>query len=66
MAVNCTGTINCFNSGGKFGVLSVSDTTLEPAYGAGNGWDFPSGIGTPDVTNIVHGFTTLAPTLATK
>jgi subtilase family serine protease len=66
MAINCTGTINCFNSGGKFGVLSVSDTTLEPAYGAGNGWDFPSGIGTPDVTNIVHGFTTLAPTLATK
>jgi subtilase family serine protease len=67
MAINCTGTNNCFNSGGKFGVLSVSDTTLEPAYGTDTGWDFPTGIGTPNVTNIVNGFTTFAaPTLVKK
>jgi len=66
MAINCTGANNCFNSGGKFGVLSVSDTTLEPAYGAGTGWDFPSGIGTPNATNIVNGFTTFAASALAK
>ena len=66
MAVNCTGTNNCFNSGGKFGVLSVTDTTLQPAFAAGTGYDFPSGIGTPNATNIVNGFTTFTASLAKK
>ena len=60
MAINCTGTNNCFNSGGEFGVLSVTDATLQPAFAAGTGFDFPSGIGTPNATNVVNGFTTFA------
>ena len=63
MAVNCTGTNNCFGSvaAGKGnnppavqGVLSTSDSTLNPAYGTNVGWDFATGIGTTNATNIVN------------
>lgn len=53
MDVNCTGTYSCYNSGGKYGALSVSDSTLEPAYGTNVGWDFATGIGTTNVANLV-------------
>ena len=62
MDVNCTsltsrglvvGTFNCFNSGGTEGVLSVSNTVLEPAYPSTIGWDFATGIGTTNAFNLV-------------
>jgi len=63
MDVNCTsltsrgtvvGTFNCFNGGGAEGVLSISNTVLEPAYGTNVGWDFATGIGTTNATNLVN------------
>jgi subtilase family serine protease len=63
MVVNCTGTNNCFGwvaagAGNKppaiQGALSTSDTTNHPAYGTNVGWDFPSGIGTTNATNLVN------------
>ena len=56
----CTGTINCFNSGGMYGSLSVSSSTFQPAYPATVGWDFATGIGTTNATNIVNAWTAYA------
>jgi subtilase family serine protease len=61
-AVNCSGLrkgntptdYNCYIDGGTYGVLSVTSTTDSPAYSAGTGWDFTSGIGTGNVSNIVN------------
>lgn len=55
--VNCTplsGVFhNCFNAGSTEGALSVSNTVLQPAYGATPGWDFATGIGTTNAFNLV-------------
>jgi subtilase family serine protease len=61
-AVNCSGLrkgttttdYNCYINGGTYGVLSATSTTDSPAYSAGTGWDFTSGIGTGNVSNIVN------------
>jgi subtilase family serine protease len=62
MDVNCTslvsrgttvGTFNCFKAGGTEGALSTSNTVLQPAYGTTAGWDFATGIGTTNATNLV-------------
>lgn len=45
---------NCFIDGGTYGVLSTSNFAPRPAYGAGVGWDFTSGIGTANAANIVN------------
>ncbi len=60
ITVLCTGTNNCYNSGGTYGVLSVSDTSFQPAYPATVGWDFATGIGTTNATNIVNAWTAYA------
>jgi len=53
--VPCYGTNNCFGSAGlSYGVLSTSDKKEEPAYLTGAGWDFSSGLGSVNVTNIVN------------
>ncbi len=52
-AVNCSGTINCYLDGLTTGVLSTSNSTYQPAYKAGMGWDFATGLGTIDVYNFV-------------
>jgi subtilase family serine protease len=53
--VPCHGTHNCYKpSGNKFGVLSTSDSRLKEAYPATTGWDFTSGIGTPNIENLVN------------
>ena len=52
--VPCYGTNNCFLPGGEqFGVLSTSDKSLRVAYPAHQGWDFATGLGSPNVTNLV-------------
>jgi subtilase family serine protease len=47
---------NCYAPGGTLGVLSKSTTSYQPAFKAGIGWDFPTGLGTPNVNNLVLGW----------
>ena len=54
MDVNCTGTYNCYLDSARRGVLSLSNTLYEPAYGTAAGWDFATGIGTINAYNLVH------------
>jgi subtilase family serine protease len=49
----CTGTNNCYLPSGTYGVLSTSTTSYAPAYMAQTGWDFVTGIGTVNVSNLV-------------
>ncbi len=60
ITVLCTGLNNCYNPGGAYGSLSVSDTSFQPAYPATVGWDFATGIGTTNATNIVKAWTAYA------
>jgi subtilase family serine protease len=54
IVVNCTGT-NCFGAtGGNQGSLSTSTTAFAPAYAAGTGWDFATGLGTVNAFNLVN------------
>lgn len=48
------GTFNCYNPGGATGVMSLSNTSYEPAYPAGPGWDFATGLGSPNAYNLVR------------
>ena len=53
--VPCYGTNNCYpTSGNSYGVLSTSDSKLEVAYPAQTGWDFTTGLGSVNVTNLVN------------
>lgn len=66
--VNCGGIVSCFGYAGTptfgragrvfgttyGGVLSLSTTTLEPAYAAGSAWNFATGLGSVDVNNLVN------------
>jgi subtilase family serine protease len=54
MDVNCTGTNNCYRPSGTNGVLSTSNTSYLKAYGTTTGWDFATGIGTVNATNLVN------------
>jgi uncharacterized protein (TIGR03437 family) len=56
MAVPCVGAFNCYLGGGGIGVLSTSNTSYEPAYGAAPGWDFATGIGTVNAYNLLNAF----------
>jgi hypothetical protein len=52
--VDCTsGTPNCYAPGGTYGVLSTSTSSYAPAFKAGTGWDFATGLGTVNVYNLV-------------
>jgi subtilase family serine protease len=46
--------IDCYIDGGTYGILSTSRRSPRPAYNAGVGWDFTSGIGTANAANIVN------------
>jgi subtilase family serine protease len=56
--VNCTGQYDCYLPSGTYGVLSTSDRKYRPAYRTGKGWDFPTGIGTPDIANLLKAWPT--------
>jgi subtilase family serine protease len=53
MVANCTGTYDCYLDGGTNGVLSTSNSAYDPAYKAGTGWDFATGLGTVNVSNLL-------------
>jgi len=60
-AVPCqTGSLNCYTvrAGDAQGVLSTSSTSMAPAYQAGSGWDFATGLGSVNIGNLVKGWTT--------
>src|SRR5882757_4448000 len=57
MNVDCIGP-NCFLADGSVGVLSTSNTSFAPAYGAKVGWDFATGIGTINAANLVNNWPT--------
>src|SRR5258708_6391145 len=61
--VNCMGTSNCYNPSGPGtqGVLSASNNSFNPAYGTLTGWDFATGIGTLNATNVVNNWPTGGP-----
>ena len=51
----CFGTNNCLlPSGSQYGVLSTSNRSLQVAYPAHPGWDFATGLGSPNVKNVVN------------
>ena len=55
ITVPCYGTNNCYDplpSG--YGILSTSDMYLREAYPAETGWDFATGLGSVNVTNLVN------------
>lgn len=53
--VPCYGTNNCFlPAGDSYGLLSTSDNKLKGAYPATANWDFSSGLGSVNVTNLVN------------
>jgi subtilase family serine protease len=54
MDVNCTGNHNCYLPSGTVGVLSTSNNSFGPAYGTTTGWDFATGIGSVNATNLVN------------
>jgi subtilase family serine protease len=54
MDVNCTGTHNCYQPSRTNGVLSTSSTSYLKACGTAIGWDFATGIGTVNATNLVN------------
>src|SRR6267142_155636 len=51
--VDCVGP-NCYLGGGSVGVLATSNSAFSPAYGTHLGWDFATGIGTLNATNLVN------------
>jgi subtilase family serine protease len=54
-AVPCYGTNNCYDPpGGGYGILSTSDLLPIEAYPTTTGWDFASGLGSVNVTNLVN------------
>jgi len=54
----CTGSTNCYTPSGANGVLSTSNSSYAPAYGATTGWDFATGIGSVNVYNLVMSWNT--------
>jgi len=63
--VNCrakTGTAaglhNCYLPSGTNGVgtTDLTNSSYAPMYKSGNGWDFTTGLGTPNVNNLVNAF----------
>ena len=54
-AVPCFGNTDCFGSNANdLGILSTSDKKEKPAYTAEQGWDFTTGLGSVNVTNLVQ------------
>ncbi len=53
MDVPCQGKVNCYDPSGTYGVLSKSSTAYSPAFPTTSGWDFATGLGSVNVSNLV-------------
>ena len=51
--IDCTGSYNCYLPSGTYGVLSTKDGRYKPSWRATTGWDFPTGIGSINVANLL-------------
>ena len=47
------GSPDCYAPSGKYGVLSTSKTVNQPAYNAHTGYNFPTGLGSVNVANLL-------------
>jgi subtilase family serine protease len=54
MDLPCEGKYDCYLPSGTYGVLSTSTKKDAIAYGTGVGWDFSTGIGSVNATNLVN------------
>ncbi len=53
--VPCRGTVNCYDpSPSGYGILATSNLYAIEAYPATKGWDFATGLGSVNVTNLVN------------
>lgn len=48
--------IDCYLPSGSYGVLSTSNSSYKPAFPAAPGWDFASGLGSVNATNLVNAY----------
>jgi hypothetical protein len=64
MVTPCTNNPNtgnyysCYRPSGTYGVMSTDNNSYAPAFAAGTGWDFATGIGTVNVYNLVTNWAT--------
>ena len=58
MDVGCAGNYDCYLPSGTGGVLSTSNGSYSPAYGTTTGWDFATGIGSVNATNLANDWPT--------
>lgn len=56
MATKSSKLYDCYRPSGTYGVLSTSNTSFKPAYPTTAGWDFATGIGSINITNLVNGW----------
>jgi uncharacterized repeat protein (TIGR01451 family) len=54
MDVNCQRTNSCYLTSGTYGVLSTSSSSDVPAFAAAPGWDFATGLGSVNASNLVN------------
>jgi subtilase family serine protease len=54
MDLPCRGSYDCYRPSGTYGVLSTSTSAYDIAYGTSVGWDFSTGIGSVNATNLVN------------
>ncbi len=52
---------NCYSPAGEFGVLSLSNSSYQPAYGTQPGWDFATGLGSVNAANLVNNWLSSVP-----
>ncbi|MGA9794937.1 MAG: S53 family peptidase [Rhizomicrobium sp.] len=52
--ITSNGAVNCYLDSAQMGVLSTSNTSFAAAYKATKGWDFSTGIGTVNASNLVN------------
>ncbi len=55
------GSPNCYAPTGTIGVLSTSTSFYVPAYPAGTGWDFATGLGSINAYNLVTAWNSAVP-----
>lgn len=66
IGVPCLGSNTCFgsslSSSGKsiYGATSTSNLSFNSAYETGQGWDFATGLGSVNATNLVNGWSAVA------
>jgi subtilase family serine protease len=54
MDIPCRGNNDCYLDSATNGVLSTSNSNYQPAYAWSPGWDFATGIGSVNVSNLVN------------